>query len=289
MKVKHWTCCVLTAALLSVGGMAQAEKLVLPDGLSLDLGANTYVVSGKNTYMGKKLGYVLDGKKPYDRFYEDYKKAVGEVQNEKGPAILLPDDAKNKKYLQLTGELFKNFSVHQVNLKEEGSWYQAILVEGTVTKEQLESMTAYSKELAQYNISKLEKEKADPKLIQFYKDQLAEIDKKDGKKKKYSAQELEQVIRTSLQQIKEGSFWDFKIYSIDEKNGTVGKEKNEYSIGDVRLALIHDGFYMPLYEKAITVESKDTIHFALFIMDHPSGKKISKIVDKAMKGATYEK
>lgn len=176
-----------------------------------------------------------------------------------------------------------------MNLKEEGSWYQAILVEGTVTKEQLESMTAYSKELAQYNISKLEKEKADPKLIQFYKDQLAEIDKKDGKKKKYSAQELEQVIRTSLQQIKEGSFWDFKIYSIDEKNGTVGKEKNEYSIGDVRLALIHDGFYMPLYEKAITVESKDTIHFALFIMDHPSGKKISKIVDKAMKGATYEK
>lgn len=77
MKVKHWTCCVLTAALLSVGGMAQAEKLVLPDGLSLDLGANTYVVSGKNTYMGKKLGYVLDGKKPYDRFYEDYKKSSG--------------------------------------------------------------------------------------------------------------------------------------------------------------------------------------------------------------------
>ena len=41
-------------------------------------------------------------------FMKIIKKAVGEVQNEKGPAILLPDDAKNKKYLQLTGELFKN-------------------------------------------------------------------------------------------------------------------------------------------------------------------------------------
>lgn len=289
MKVKHWTCCVLTAALLSVGGMAQAEKLVLSDGLSLDLGANTYVVSGKNTYFGKQIAKNMENADFISTLYARMMQVNEETNSRKGTIVFLPDEEKTKKFSQTMLDLMKTSHMYQVNLKEEGTWYQAMVMEGNITNEQLDFIQDYSKELVKYNISKLEKEKGDPELIKLLKEELKELEQGGLKSKVHSVEELNQRLGFSQKFMPDKMAWNYKVYSAQEKTGTLGKDKKEYALLEVRKTMTRGDFELPTCDTSLIITSKEGIHFIVFMMDQPSGKRISKIVDKAMKGATYEK
>lgn len=289
MNIKRWTCCALTAALLTVGGMAQAEKLVLSDGLSLDLGANTYVVSGKNTYMGKLMAKDMERTDIASIMYTKLMEINEETRSKNGTVVFLPDEEKTKKFSQTMLELMKTSHMYQVNLKEEGTWYQAIAMEMKLTNEQLDFIQDYSKELVKYNISKLEKEKGDPELIKLLKEELKELEKGGLKSKSHSVEELNQRLGFAQKFMPGEMSWNHKVQSMKEKTGTLGKDKKEYTLLEIRKTMTRGDFEIPTCDTSIIITSKEGIHLIVFMMDQPSGKRISKIVDKAMKGATYEK
>lgn len=288
MKLKRWIQCAMVASLVAVGGMANAEKLVFSDGLSLDLGPNTYVVSAKDTYFGKKFSKAVDSDKMFTSLFDE-KEALDEIQKQKGAVPLLPDAEKNKAYLKTMSDIFKSASFHQVSYKEGDTWYQAMVMEGLVTKEQLTNWISYHKELLAFNISKLEKEKANPKTIETLKANLDKLNRDFQKDKPVTVEQMNKIMQT-IANLKMGDdAWESKEVMISEKKGIVGNSKDPYVLTESKDTFSNGHMFLPLYVKALMVEKKEGYFGVSFVMDQPSGKRISKIIDKAMKGAHYEK